>query len=105
MPDIETYTGAHGFPLVIDTNLDLSEATDIKLRIKSPAGSTVTRNLTPANVDAPTSSGIVRYTVASNDFTTTGLYKLQVSDETEGKKVTSDIYKVRVRASVEYVSS
>lgn len=106
MPNIETYTGAYGFDLVIDTNLDLSEATLIKLRIKSPGGTTVTRTLTDSDVVAPASDGIVRYTVASNDFTAPGLYKVQVSDETGGsKKLTSTILKVRVRPSLEYVGS
>jgi uncharacterized membrane protein len=105
MPDIETFTGAHGFDLVVDTNLNLEGATDIKLRIKSPTGTTVSRSLTAANVDAPASSGIVRYVVAANDFTVPGLYKVQVSDETDGKKLTSAIVKVRSRASLEYVGS
>ncbi len=103
MAETETYTGAHGFDLVIDTNLDLEGATDIKLRIKSPAGTTVTRSLTGANIDTPATQGIVRYLVAAADFTLPGLYKIQVSNETAGKKLTSGILKVRSRASLEYI--
>ena len=101
---LEVFTGAYGFDLVIDTNLDLTAATVIKLRIKSPSGTVVTKNLSDADVDAPASDGIVRYTVASGDFSAAGLYKLQVSDETGAtKKITSSILKVRARPSVEYV--
>lgn len=105
MANIEVFTGAHGYDLVIDTNLDLEGATDIKLRIKSPSGTTVTRDLSDANVDEPAASGIVRYLVAPNDFTVPGLYRIQISDETGGKKVTSTVHKVRSRASLEYVGS
>jgi hypothetical protein len=103
MAELETFTGAHGFDLVVDTNLDLTGASDIKLRIKSPSGITVTRSLTASDVDDPASVGIVRYVVQPSDFTMTGLYKIQVSDETGGKKLSSSIVKIRVRASLEYV--
>lgn len=104
IPTLEIFTGAYGFDIVIDTNLDLTGSTSIKLRIKSPSGTVVTKSLTDVNVDAPASSGIIRYTVASGDFSSAGLYKLQVSDETGGtKKITSSILKVRARPSVEYV--
>jgi hypothetical protein len=104
MADFEVFTGAYGYDLVIDTTLDLTGATDLKLRIKNPAGTTVTRSLTAANIDPPEEEGIVRYTVASSDFTSTGLYRLQISDETGGgKKLASNIFKLRAKASVEYV--
>lgn len=103
MAELEIFTGAFGFDVVIDTNLDLTNSTAIKLRIKSPSGTVATKSLTGANVDAPASDGIVRYSVATGDFATAGLYKLQVSDETGGnKKVTSSILKLRARPSVEY---
>jgi hypothetical protein len=103
MPDVETFTGAYGFNLVIDTNLDLTDATALKLKIKSPTGTTVSRDLTGSNVTDPV-KGIVTYQVANNDFTVPGLFKVQVNDETGGtKKVISNILKIRVRASLEYI--
>lgn len=104
MPDLETYTGAYGFELVVDTNLDLTDSDIIKLRIKSPTGAVSTKALTDANVDEPASDGIVRYLVQAGDFVSSGLYKVQVSDETGGaKKVSSNILKIRARPSVDYV--
>lgn len=103
MAEIEIYTGAYGFDLVIDTNLDLTNATVIKLRIKTPSGTVLTKTLSDVNVDLPVSAGIVRYTVSAGDFTASGLYKLQVSDETGAtKKITSSILKVKAKPSVEY---
>ena len=103
MAELEIFTGAYGFDVVIDTNLDLTNSTVIKLRIKSPSGTVISKTLTDDNVDDPASSGIVRYTVQSGDFASAGLYKLQVSDETGGsKKVISSILKLRARPSVEY---
>lgn len=105
MPDLETFTGAYGFDLVIDTNLDLSDSLVLKLRIKSPSGTTASRDLDTSHI-TDAEAGIVTYTVANNDFTVPGLYKLQVSDETGGaKKVPSAILKIRVRPSLEYVGS
>jgi hypothetical protein len=89
---------------VVDTDLDLTGATVIKLRIKSPSGTVATRSLTELNVDDPAEDGVIRYVVQSGDFNTSGLYKIQVSDETGGtKKVSSSIMKVRARPSVDYV--
>jgi hypothetical protein len=103
MEELQIFTGAYGFDIVIDTNLDLTNATAIKLRIKAPSGTVTTKSLSEVNVDTPVSAGIVRYTVAAGDFTSAGLYKLQVSDETGGtKKVTSSILKLRAKPSVEY---
>lgn len=103
MPDLEIYTGAYGFDIVIDTNIDLTTADIIKLKIKSPAGVTSSRDLTNLNVSDGL-EGEVTYTVLSSDFTSPGLYKVQVNDESGGtKKIISDIIKVRVRPSLEYV--
>jgi hypothetical protein len=103
MAELEVFTGAYGFDIVIDTNLDLTGATSIKLRIKSPTGTVSTKSLTDVNVESPVEAGIVRYTVGSGDFATAGLYKLQISDETGGtKKVSSSILKLRAKPSVEY---
>jgi hypothetical protein len=103
MPDIETFTGAYGFPIVIDTNLDLTDATALKLKIKSPSGSTVSRDLALEDI-TDVEAGIVTYTVGSTDFTVPGLFKIQLVDEVAlTKKIISGIIKVRVRPSVEYV--
>ena len=103
MKELEVFTGAYGFDLKIDTNLDLSSSTLIKLRIKSPAGTISTKTLDDTNIVDPAEDGVVIYTVASGDFSAAGLYKLQVSDETgNAKKITSQILKVHVKPSVEY---
>lgn len=106
MDNLEFFTGSYGFDISIDTNLDLTSATSVVLKIKNPKGIIVQYPLDGDNFVAPLSGGVVKYTVGPADFGQPGTYSFQVFDITGGsKKLASNIVKVKIKPSIEYIES
>ena len=93
------YSETYGFVITIKTNADLTDTTDMRLRIKSPSG-TIDKLLTVANILAPASKGVVAYTVVQGDFPVGGKYQFQLFDETTGRRLASNIMLVEVKTSL-----
>ncbi len=93
------YSNTYGFIITINTAADLSSTTSLRLRIKSPT-SVSDKLLTNADILAPSTRGVVVYTVEDGDFPVGGKYSFQLFDETIGRRLASTILTVDVKSSL-----
>lgn len=93
------YSGTFGFIITINTGVDLTNTTDLILRIKSPS-STTDKSLTVSNIVEPKTSGKLTYTVQDGDFPVGGKYQMQVFDVTAGRRLASTISLIDVKQSL-----
>jgi hypothetical protein len=94
------YAGTYGVVINMYTGQNLTTTTALELKIKSPAGVTVTKSLTVGNIISPRSTGKVFYTVEQGDFPVKGKYKLQLFDTTPGRRLASPIVNIDVKESL-----
>ena len=99
MDDI--FAGSFGFPITLEMNSDLSDATTVRLKIVTPKNTKLDRNIERDSI-VNLVKGTVVYNVQQNDFGTAGLYKLQLFDETEGRRKGGTILQIRVRKSLDF---
>lgn len=93
------FSETYGFVLTINTGTDLSSATNLTLRMKTPSG-TVDKALTVANILEPKTAGRIAYTVVEGDFPVGGKYQLQIFDVTTGRRLASSIVSIDVKPSL-----
>jgi len=98
----QVFTGSYGFDLPLEMKKDLSDVDSLRLRIITPLGRKIDRNVPVSCVQEPKDSGVVNYRVVLGDFSIPGLYKLQLFDETLGRKQGGEILQIRVRKSLDY---
>lgn len=94
------YSDTWGFILSIKTGTDLSSATDLILRFKTPSGSVVDKVLDETNIAAPASKGVINYLIQDGDFPVGGAYTFQLFDVTTGRRLASNIGNLSVVQSL-----
>ncbi len=94
------YSETFGFIITINTGQGLDSATNFRLRIKPPTGSTVDKLLTDSAILSPKSAGKVVYDVVEGDFPVGGKYYIQLFDETAGRRLASAILTLDVKQSL-----
>lgn len=85
------YTGTFGYPILLNTGVDLSDTIAISLEVSRPKKVSVyTLDISPDEiVDVP--KGIIRYTVRDGDLTVPGTYVLRLSiTKTGNRRLTAE---------------
>lgn len=100
------YSGSFGFDLELEASYDLTNSTELRLRIKNPKGISTDRKLLVSDVlDSKRKNKIV-YKVQQRDFPIPGLYRIQLFDIFEnGRKPVTNIIKVRVEPSLDFLGN
>lgn len=76
--------GTYGYDAEITTDMDLSNSSGLSLLLQRPDGTTFTRAVDPAKVNAAQKT--VGWTVQSGDFNQPGTYQLQImQDQTRSR--------------------
>lgn len=73
--EIKHYVNEAGSTIVVDTGLDLSEATSTKINIKKPDGTIVSKNSSVYTIDSV--ANYLKYTSISGDLDQVGKYLVQ----------------------------
>jgi hypothetical protein len=97
MIEVQQYTS--GIPLHLDSCLNLTTATDVKIVALKPD-----RIVQEAPVDGESitdaENGVIDFIIPENFFKEIGEYELQVVDVTEGRYVPSRIIHIEVKHSI-----
>lgn len=102
---LEIFSGTYGFRITIGTGRDLSASTSLRLRVRKPDNSNVNRSLDSFNILEPKTDGRVYYDTVADDFTMPGTYQFQLFDETGGIRLASQILKIKVKPSLDYIQA
>lgn len=82
---------SYGYTVGLTTNIDLTGATAIRVRLVPPApGATIDKQLTQSNVVTP-ATGVIALPIDQGDLTIVGFYQIEAYDETPGRKVPSAV--------------
>jgi hypothetical protein len=98
------HVGAYGFNLILTTKLDLTTTQNLTVFLKRPDGIVLTKELDVAAFTAPITPDKpwrVAVPVADGDLSVAGVYQVQLSDVTSGRKIPSAVGSFNVLSNLQ----